>query len=353
MSTVEAIRERILKKFPDNYDKGIGTVLWDICQAYAMDFEEKYKEIELSKNNFFLANIKDEEGFDLKIGDYGEKRKEACFASGTITIEGKAGTQVNKGTLVASDLIEYETLNTLIIPKEEIIDIPIKCVKEGKIGNATIGVINKFPLTLKGLHKCYNTKGITNGVDREEIEEARNRVQEKIREPRTSGNKFDYKYWAKSVDGVGNARVIPRWNGVNTVKVYISDRNNDIATEELIQETLAYIENIRPLVVDVCVESAKLKMVDVKIKGLAEDINANQTPEQIKVNIKETLRKYINSVSLDDTLISYAHCNRAVLDTEGVGDFLDLELNGVVGPVRLMEDQIGRFNKLIIDGEEI
>ena len=179
MNLTDEIRERMLSRFPDTYDKGLGTVLWDICQAYALDFEDKYNEIELSKNNFFLSNIKDEECFDLKIGDYGEKRKDANYASGLIRIEGEPGTQFNKGNLVASDLAEYETLNTVIIPDEGIISVPIRCTKAGKIGNATIGVINKFPITLKGIYKCYNTQSLNNGVDREGMEEARKRVQEK------------------------------------------------------------------------------------------------------------------------------------------------------------------------------
>lgn len=350
MEDVLSIRNRLLGFFPDTYDKSEGTVLWDICQSFALEFEGKYQSIEQGKKNFFLKNIYDEEIFDLKLGDYGDERKEAIYAEGVITIKGNKGTVIDKGTLVASDLAEYETLNTIAIPENGEVDLPIRCKTPGKIGNVTKGVINKFPITISGLKECYNKENIDNGVDKEELDEARKRVEEKLKEPRTSGNKYDYKYWAKEVTGVGNARVIPKWNGVNTVKVLITDRNNDIATDTLILETFNYIEEKRPTGVNLTVESAKLKLIDIAITGLKIDINANQTVAQIKLNIKENLRAYINSISLNDTLVSYAQCNRTVLDSEGVGDFTNLKLNGLTGTVELKAEEIARFNSLTIDG---
>lgn len=350
MEDILSIKNRLLSFFPDTYDKSEGTVLWDICQSFAMEFEGKYQSIEQGKKNFFLKNIYDEEIFDLKLGDYGDERKEAVYSEGLITIKGNKGTVIDKGTLVASDLAEYETLNTVSIPISGEVDIPIRCKTPGKIGNVTKGVINKFPITISGLTECFNKDNIDNGVDKEEIDEARKRVEEKLKEPRTSGNKYDYKYWAKEVTGVGNARVIPKWNGVNSVKVLITDRNNDIATESLISETFNYIEEKRPTGVNLTVESAKLKLIDINITGLKIDINANQTVAQIKLNIKENLSTYINSISLNDTLVSYAQCNRTVLDSEGVGDFTNLKLNEITGTVELQQDEIARFNTLTIDG---
>ena len=343
----------MLNKFSDDYDKTEGTVLWDICQAFALEFYENYEKVEQSKKGYFLKTITDEEIFDWKLADYGEERKKATYADGIITVKGKTNAIIDKGIMVASDTAEYEILNTMIIPTEGFVNVPIKCMIPGKVGNTGKGTINKFPITITGLYECFNNEGIVNGVDRESIDEARKRVEEKLKEPKTSGNRFDYKFWAKEVSGVGNARVIERDRGVNSVKILITDRNNDLATETLIKDTFDYIEQIRPVGANVLVESAKLKLVEISINGLKTDMNANQTTGQIKLNIKENLKTYINSISLDNTMVSYAQCSKLILDSEGVGDFFDLKLNGTVGTVELAQDEIARFSKLLIDGDEI
>lgn len=353
MSSADTIRKRLLSFWPDTYDKSEGTVIWDLCQAYSLDFQEEYAKVDNFKENFFLKTATDINMFDNKIADYGEVRKQATYAEGQVIIKGTPGITIESGTLVASDLAEYKTLNTVIVPQEGQITVPIKCVTAGTIGNVSIGVVNKFPVTISGLNECYNNIDIENAVNEEGIEEARLRVEEKLQQPRTSGNIYDYKYWAKKVDGVGNARIIPRWNGINTVKILIADRNNDIATENLIKETYNYIENVRPVGAIITVESAKLKIVNIKIIGLTIDTNANQTSAQIKLNIKNSLKEYINSISLDNDLISYAQCSRTALDTEGVGDFVSLTLNESVGTLQLNQDEIARFGKIIIDGVEV
>lgn len=353
MSSADTIRKRLLSFWPDTYDKSEGTVIWDLCQAYALDFQEEYAKVDNFKENFFLKTATDINMFDNKIADYGEIRKQATYAEGQVIIKGTPGITIESGTLVASDLAEYKTLNTVIVPQEGQITVPIKCVTAGTIGNVSIGVVNKFPVTISGLNECYNNIDIENAVNEEGIEEARLRVEEKLQQPRTSGNIYDYKYWAKKVDGVGNARIIPRWNGINTVKILIADRNNDIATENLIKETYNYIENVRPVGAIITVESAKLKIVNIKIIGLTIDTNANQTSAQIKLNIKNSLKEYINSISLDNDLISYAQCSRTALDTEGVGDFVSLTLNESVGTLQLNQDEIARFGKITIDEVEV
>ena len=53
--------------------------------------------------------------------------------------------------------------------------------------------------------------------------ELRKRFTEYVSHPITSGNKWQYISWAKSVDGVGDAKCLPLWNGAGTVKVIIVD----------------------------------------------------------------------------------------------------------------------------------
>lgn len=344
------IRERILGFFPNTYDKTEGTVLWDLAQAYALDFETEYKSVDDFKTQFFLSTVTDTEMFDSKIADYGQTRKSATYATGEITLTGTTGITIAKGSLIASDTAEYELLNAGTVPESGSITLPIQCTISGTVGNCSIGSINSFPLSITGIDSCYNNSSISNAVDEEDIETARTRVQDVIQNPRTSGNKNDYKDWAEEVSAVGTARAIPRWNGVNTVKVLVTDRNNSTATSDIISAVVENIESNRPVGANVTVESAKLKVVNVIITGLVIDTTENQTVEQTRLNIKDTLKEYINSVTLNETYISYSKCNSEVLASDGVGDFVSLTLNGTSGTLSLADDEIPSFGTVTIDG---
>lgn len=344
------IRERILGFFPNTYDKTEGTVLWDLAQAYALDFETEYKSVDSLKTDFFLATVTGEDSFDNKIADYGQTRKAATYATGEITLGGTSGITIAKGSLIASDTAEYEILTAGTIPESGSINLPIQCTTAGTVGNCSIGSINSFPLSITGISSCYNNSAITNAVDEETIETARTRVQDYLKNPRTSGNVSDYKAWAEEVDTVGTARAIERWNGINTVKVLVTDRNNSTATDDIITAVAENIKNNRPIGAKVTVTSANLKIVDVIITGLVIDTTENQTVEQTRLNIKSTLKNYINSVTLNEEYISYSKCNSELLNTNGVGDFVSLTLNGTSGTLSLANDEIPSFGTVTIDG---
>ena len=57
-----------------------------------------------------------------------------------------------------------------------------------------------------------------------------------VQTPATSGNIYHYKQWARAVEGVGNSRIFPLWNGRNTVKVVIINDNQQPASSELVKK---------------------------------------------------------------------------------------------------------------------
>ena len=44
-------------------------------------------------------------------------------------------------------------------------------------------------------------------------------ILKKVSLPATSGSKYHYIQWAKEINGVGNAKCLPLWNGNGTVKL--------------------------------------------------------------------------------------------------------------------------------------
>ena len=71
-----------------------------------------------------------------------------------------------------------------------------------------------------------------------------------------SGNINHYKQWARSVSGVGNAAVLPLWDGNGTVKVVVASEENEPLDEAIVSKVAQYIESVRPIGAEVTVVSA-------------------------------------------------------------------------------------------------
>ena len=137
--------------------------------------------------------------------------------------------------LITSNVIFNITENA-IIPNDGSVTVRIVCDSAGVKGNVEKGKINRFPVTIQGLISVTNEISTTGGSDKESDVELRKRFTEYVSHPITSGNKWQYISWAKSVDGVGDAKCLPLWNGAGTVKVIIVDSEKQLAGSELINK---------------------------------------------------------------------------------------------------------------------
>ena len=67
-----------------------------------------------------------------------------------------------------------------------------------------------------------------------------------IRRPPAGGNRYDYKNWALSVDGVTSAYVYPLRRGLGTVDIAITSADG-VPSEETVRRVQAYIDEMRPV----------------------------------------------------------------------------------------------------------
>lgn len=196
-------------------------------------------------------------------------------------------------------------------------------------------------------------------IDIEDDDSARERLINRISGPDENGNKSQFKTWCESVEGVGCARVIPLWNGANTVQAVIIDSNGKVPTDKIVEDVQNYIDpgctgmgegaaNIgqfftavaaEPVVVNVTV--SVLKKVDATYSGIQEDF-------------KELLSEYITRLSLEDysegMSVRVAHAG-ALLDGMGeVIDYDNLLLNGEPENIPFTIYQIPIIGEVVVDG---
>ena len=323
--TKAVILARMLDDVDSTYDKTAGSFMYDAIAPVSSELEKAYSDQEDILDSGFVATASGAY-LDLKAGEQGLTRKEAIAASTTVTITGSVGASIAVNDLVASDTVNFKVAasNTIAVGATTM-TVTVECETAGSAGNVPVGAIKYFPITIAGLTAVTNDTAVSNGYAGETDAELRQRYYEKVQAPATSGNAAHYKGWAKEVTGVGDARIIPLWNGAGTVKVIIIDSNKTGAESPIVTATAAYIETVRPIGATVTVISATELPINVSATLTID--TGHYTLAQVKADIEAAITAYLAEIAFVDTYVSYAKIGSLILDTAGVTDYTNLLVN--------------------------
>lgn len=347
----DVIRERMLSNLEDKYDKLPGTWTWEVYQSAALEEETLGILLEDGLNQAFAGTADIEHLKVMAYEDRGILYKDATFSTGIVSVTGTPNAKVNLGDLFANDLLQYAATETKILDSTGMANVNIQCVTAGSVGNTPIGSIRRFPKSLQGINTVTNKAALDNGYDEEGRDSLLKRYYLEIREPATSGNVNHYKQWTLSVEGVGDVKVKPLWNGNGTVKVVIIDSNRGVASQELITKTYNYIETQRPIGASVTVVSATELVINISAKVT---IRADYTQQQVKESITKNIQQYFVETSFIENTIYYAKVGAIILNTEGVQnlDYSQFKLNNATQDITLVdtnqETQIAKLGTLTL-----
>jgi uncharacterized phage protein gp47/JayE len=339
--TLNEILEYMLEYVPSDYDVSEGSFFYDLLYPVAVEIYSLQNKIsELDENAFALTAVG--EYLDRKVAEQGITRKAGTYASGTVRITGSRGEIIRSGSKVASDNLLFSVYETTSIPEIGYADVTATCTTAGSAGNVNIGEINRFPVTLPGLTAVESITDFTGGYDAETDADLLERYLEKVSRPNVSGNKYHYIEWAKEVNGVGDVRVIPLWNGAGTVKVVIVDSDNQPASDELISKVTEHIEENRPIGASVTVVSATALKINISVK-LTTDETAN-----IQESIETAVKNYLSDESLKKSYVSYAKIGSLILSVSGVEDYASLKVNSGTANITIADGAVPVLGSVVI-----
>lgn len=325
--TYENILNDMLSRITNDVDKREGSPIYMAIAPCAYKLAETY---------FMLDNFVDLFFIDTAIGEYldrickgyGIERKRATKALRWVSTDG----MINIGTRFALRDTTYVIVNK--ISNTEYI---AECEQVGSVGNLYNGKLDNIENI--GVTATL-TDIVSTGTDTETDEGLRNRLYVKIQLPSTSGNINDYLNWALKVEGVGNARVFPLWNGPGTVKVVIVDSDMEIDST-LETKVYDYIETVRPIGADVTVTSPSALNIDIAANV---QLDGSKALAEVLTDFESKLREYFKSVVFKDTSISYARIGSLLLDIQGVRDYTNLLVNSGTGNISIGEEEIPVLN---------
>ncbi len=341
--TEDEILTRMLARVPDDIDKSEGSYIWDALAPAAAEIAQ----LKIDMRNFLdraFASTTFGKYLDYRCEEHGLTRKAATKSTGQVKFTGTAGTLIPVGTVVSTTAdaatdtqsVEFVTLADVTIPAEGYVTANIEASVAGDSGNVAAGAIDLLDVPITGVSSVTNEAATTGGADEEDDASLLARFLAKVQSPGTSGNKADYKQWALEVSGVGDAQVVPLWNGNGTVKVVLLDADKLPASQVLVDEVQAYIspdpaqgEGKAPIGATVTAAAATAVNIDVTATVI---LDGTRTLVNVQADYEDVLVDYFKEIAFSDDpaerAVKYSKVGSLLLDVKGVTDYNNLTVNG-------------------------
>lgn len=197
----------------------------------------------------------------------GVLRKDPVAATGTVALKGVVGVGLLQGatlTHVTSGEL-FNVMASAILGTDGTASVLVEAQSVGiKLNNLTGAlVLTSPPLGMDSTATFIGST--TGGEDLEKIESLLASLLDIIQKPPAGGASYDFERWAKEVDGVTDALVLPNRRGGGTIDVVIT-ASTGIPSAEVIANCLAYILGKCSVIADVWVYVPTVRFVDSTAK---------------------------------------------------------------------------------------
>ena len=210
-----------------------------------------------------------------------------------------------------------------------------------------------------GLISATLGKLVVPATDAESDDSARERLINRISGPDENGNKSQVRTWCESVEGVGAARIIPLWNGANTIKGVIVSSTGGVPSQTIISNVQDHVDpgcagmgegvaNIGQFFTAVAVEAVT---IDITVSVLKK---SDATYSGIQEGFKELLRQYFATIALEEyssgMAVRYVRIGSILAGMDEVIDYDNLTLNKNKANISFSIFQIPVLGEVIVDG---
>lgn len=355
--TYEALLEDVLANAPPEVDTRQGSIFFDAVSGIVNQIAKMYTDLDNVFNYVFVATASGEY-LDLKASEYGLQRIDAQAAKYVLNYTGNppaVGTR-----FFHNDTGQYFTITevngTLLLTAEE----PGTACNDIPEGDLAVPVNVVSGLISSAFGKVYEY-----GTDEESDDDLRIRIQEKISGPAENGNKQHYKTWCESVDGVGLARIMPLWNGPNTVKGVLISPLGLPCSESIVKTVQEYVD---PASLGLTTEvggktyvvgdglgdgvanlGAHFTATAADSVGIVVEFDAiltsGTTATDVQSEVEDAISNYFMQIVMQtenasDVVVRLTAVGAIILEVENILDYSNLTLNGDTNNIYPGEDGV-------------
>ena len=347
MSSFTEILSRMLGRVDNSRDKRQGSIIYDTLSPVSAELAQVDISNEIFKDQTYLLTAT---GINLddRAADFGITRRPATNAVRIAETKDTNGNSINLalGRRFSTPNTDGGVNFVLIENYSDGVCL-LECEVAGSIGNEYLGpLLPLFNINNLGSAIMIGTYRPAENLENDSA--LRARVIERINRKAYGGNVADYKEFTTAIEGVGNVKVFPAWNGGGTVLLSIVDGELNPATPEFIDVVQNEIDpiplngqglGIAPIGHRVTVVTPTV--VDINITATLT-LKTGYTIPQLQEGIENSINDYIISLrrEWDDAqalFVFVARINAAIIGVEGVDNVSNITINGVAGDLELTQ----------------
>lgn len=244
--TTEELIEQAIANAPDDIDTRQGSVFFDAISGSFNRLAQLFIDANIISEQSSVRTATGENLDILAANLYMSKLKR----------EGAQTSQYNI-TLTAAEGIPFEEVDIeegdrfivdgiyFILRQNEDESFYIEAETPGADSNNIPVGTSALPVeTIDDLASAKIGNIIRSGIDEEDDDAFRLRIQEMLSAPAENANAQQYKTWCENIKGVGTATIFPLFAGPNTVKAVLTDSNNQPCTSEIVKAVQDFIDPI-------------------------------------------------------------------------------------------------------------
>lgn len=350
--SVEGIKSDMLARLANSdLQTREGSFANDVLSAAALEIYNLYHSMDALLPIFYLDETSGEY-IDKQAAVFGLIRKAGTKAACTITFTGSDGSVVPAGAAFYTQAGLAYSLDAAVTISAGTATGTLTAAEVGDAYNIGAGEIVTALKNYSGV-TGYANAAATGGTDSETDAALLARYLNQLRRAPTSGNPYHYQQWAESVDGVGAARIVSKWDGPGTVKVILASQDMEPVDETVRAAAVAYIETQRPVGPAVTAVSATAHDLAV---AATITIDGTTTLATVQAAFQAALESYLqdlaksafaDAIDLDfETLedktytVSYNRVSYLLLSIPGVRDFSALAVGGGTANITIAADEV-------------
>ena len=339
--TYEVILHRMMDRVTTNYpniDTREGSILFNALAPAAIELAIMYTELDNAINESFVNTASREY---LLIGCEQMGMDTSVFDATHGVFRGEFDVEVEIGSRWNFDSYNYTVTEYLGI-EENVYVYKLQCETSGSSPNVYTGTLTPINNIPAGLGYAEITECLIEGENEATDDEIRNAYSEFINSASIDGNINQYKKWCNEYDGIGHSKILPLWNGANTVKVSILSASNGVASDELIAEFQEYLDpnsegmgnGVAPIGSFVTVTTATEIPMNISADVILKDGYTDTT------KIDDAIRKYFADLAYEKNAVAYMSLGAVILSVEGVDSISNLLLNDGTSDIMLGIEEI-------------
>jgi uncharacterized phage protein gp47/JayE len=340
--TYEVILDRMMNRVTAEYpnlDTREGSIIYNALAPAAVELAIMYTELDNAIAESFVATASreyllircEEMGIDVSTFD-----ATAGVHKGVFNVEVSIGSRWN------CELYNYVVSEYLEQDEDGNYTYKMECETLGTEPNNQTGNLTALTDIPVNLTVAKVTECLIEGENEVSDDKIRTVYYEHINGVVVDGNVKQYERWCSEYDGIGNCKIIPLWNGVNTVKVSILSASNKAASPELVAEFQEYLDpgcqgmgnGIAPIGAFVTVSTA----TEVPI-NITADVTLTSGYSDTSV-ITEKVTEYLSKISYAKNTVAYMNIGAAILSADGVESVSNLAINGSTSDIILGTEEI-------------